>query len=166
MSTPAIRAIVLLALPLLVARVGADDLDAAVPADHLALLTHSLDARAYLHQLLLSLLVAVGDSTPAEVAGGDLHLDAIPGEDADAVHPHLPGAVGQHRVAVLELDLEHGVRERLFDRPLEHDRIFLGLGQVELRFRFLWREYNDWPGMRIPARARRANGTDYQGCPV
>jgi hypothetical protein len=38
-----------LALALLVARVGADDLHAAMPADHLALLTDSLDAGSNLH---------------------------------------------------------------------------------------------------------------------
>ena len=37
--------------------------------------------------------------------------------------------MGQHLVAVLELDAEHGVRQRLDDRPLEDDRVFLGLGQ-------------------------------------
>jgi hypothetical protein len=37
------------ALALLVARVFADDHHAAVPADHLALLTNLLDARSYLH---------------------------------------------------------------------------------------------------------------------
>jgi hypothetical protein len=42
MSTPAIRAMALLALPLLVARIGADDPHRAVAADHLALLAHSL----------------------------------------------------------------------------------------------------------------------------
>jgi hypothetical protein len=38
-----------LALALLVTRVGADDLDAPVAADHLALLTDSLDAGTNLH---------------------------------------------------------------------------------------------------------------------
>ena len=45
------------------------------------------------------------------------------------MHAHLPGDVGQHLVAVLELDPEHGVRQRLDDRSLENDRVFLGLGQ-------------------------------------
>src|SRR5712691_6512161 len=45
-------------LPLLVARVTADDPHRAVPADHLALLAHLLDRRTDLHR---SLLVPVGD---------------------------------------------------------------------------------------------------------
>src|SRR3954447_2472821 len=49
MLTPAIRAIADLPLPLLVTRVLADHEDAAVPADDLALLTHRLDRRSYLH---------------------------------------------------------------------------------------------------------------------
>src|SRR3954452_17077282 len=129
MSTPLIRAkcLGLLALPLLVARVRADDHHAPVPADHLAVVAHLLDAGAHLH--CWSLLVAVGDPTPLEVVRGELHLDAIPRQDADVVHAHLPGDVSQHLVAVLELDPEHGVRERLDDRSLENDRVFLGLRQ-------------------------------------
>jgi hypothetical protein len=40
---------VLLALPLLVTGVRADDEHAAVPLDHAAALTHRLDGRAYFH---------------------------------------------------------------------------------------------------------------------
>src|SRR3954467_5394411 len=130
MSTPAIRAIEpLLTLPLLVALAGrANDHHPAVPADDLALLTHGLDARANFHECLL--LVAIGDPTSLEVVRGDLDLDSIAREDADAVHAHLSGAVGQHLMAVLQLDTEHGVGKGLDDDPLEHDRIFLGLCQV------------------------------------
>src|SRR3954463_5265394 len=49
MLTPAIRAIADLPLPLLVTRVLADHEHAAVPADDLALLTHRLHRRSYLH---------------------------------------------------------------------------------------------------------------------
>src|SRR3954452_4304351 len=49
MLTPAMRAIFLLALPLLVSRVLADHEDPAVAADYLALLAHRLDRRSYLH---------------------------------------------------------------------------------------------------------------------
>src|SRR5512142_1992958 len=50
MSTPEIRAIVLLALTLLVARVDADDPHRAVPTDHLALVAHLLYRRTNLHE--------------------------------------------------------------------------------------------------------------------
>src|SRR4051812_37580494 len=49
MLTPAIRAMFELPLLLLVARVRADHEDASVAADDLALLTHRLDRRTYLH---------------------------------------------------------------------------------------------------------------------
>src|SRR5215210_4272006 len=49
MLTPEIRAKAVLPLTLLVPRVLADDEDAAMPADDLALLTHRLDRRSYLH---------------------------------------------------------------------------------------------------------------------
>src|SRR5918994_6424812 len=49
MLTPAMRAMAYLPLPLLVSRVLADDEDPSVAADDLALLTHRLDRRSYLH---------------------------------------------------------------------------------------------------------------------
>src|SRR5215208_5057795 len=49
MLTPAIRAIFLLALPLLVAGIRADHEDPAVAPDDLALLAHRLHRRSYLH---------------------------------------------------------------------------------------------------------------------
>src|SRR3546814_15820558 len=61
-------------------------------------------------------LVPVGDPTSGEVVGGQLHLDAITGQYPDVVHPHLPGDVGQHVVAVLALHPEHRVRERSEER--------------------------------------------------
>ena len=74
-------------------------------------------------------LVPVGDTTSLEVVGGEFHLDAIPRKDPDVVHPHLSADVREHFMAVLELDPEHGVRERLGDGALEDDRIFFRLRQ-------------------------------------
>src|SRR5262245_2062339 len=94
MSTPAIRAMGVwfprLALALLVPLAcGADDHHAPVVADDLALLAHRLDAGTNLHRCGdLALLVAVDDATSGEVVGGELDLDPVAGEDADAVHPH------------------------------------------------------------------------------
>src|ERR1700751_4181447 len=76
-------------------------------------------------------LVSVGDPTPAEVVGSELHLDAIAGQDADVVHAHLPRDVSQHLVPVLELHSEHGIGQRLDDCALEHDRVFLRLWDLE-----------------------------------
>ena len=39
------------------------------------------------------------------------------------MHTHLPRNVGQDLVAVLELDLEHRVRQRFKDRALKLDDI-------------------------------------------
>lgn len=54
-------------------------------------------------------------------------MDAIAGKDADVVHAHFAADVREHFWAVLQFDTKHGVGERLGDRPLENDRIFLGL---------------------------------------
>src|SRR4029079_15295716 len=74
-------------------------------------------------------LVSIRDTASGEVVGGELYLHLVAGEDADVVHPHLAGDVSQHLVPVLQLDAEHRVRQRLDDRALEHDRVFLRLRQ-------------------------------------
>jgi len=99
------------ALPLLVARVFADHHDASVPADHLALVAHALDARLNLHAsssffwsrgtyqvshssravaVVGSLPVSVDDPASGQVVRRELHDDAITRQDADVVLPHLP----------------------------------------------------------------------------
>src|SRR5215213_7547866 len=60
MLTPEIRAKAFLPLSLLVTRVLADHQHAAMPADDLALLTHRLDRRSYLHGPFRCLISASG----------------------------------------------------------------------------------------------------------
>src|SRR5215207_1631313 len=103
--------------------------------------------------LLLRSLVAVRDATSGEVVRGELYLHLVPRQDPDVVHPHLPGDVRQDLVAVVQLDAEHGVRERLQDRALEHDGVFLGLGQDGL---LTGDGAGTWPGGASPGRL----GTD------
>src|SRR6185503_17364128 len=72
-----------------------------------------------------ALLVAVGDAAAVEVVGGELDLDPVSRQDADVVAPHLARDVAEHLVPVVELDLEHGVREGLDDLALHLDLFFL-----------------------------------------
>src|SRR5690606_3730262 len=67
------------------------------------------------------LLVAVDDPPAGQVVGRKLHHDPILGQDADVVLPHLAADVGQHPVAVGELDPEHRVRKRLHHSALDLD---------------------------------------------
>mgnify|MGYP000251030741 len=69
------------------------------------------------------LLEAVRDAPAIQVVDGQLDRDLIAREDLDVVHTHLPRNVGQDLVAVLELDLEHRVRQRFKDRALKLDDI-------------------------------------------
>src|SRR6476469_3828319 len=99
-------------------------------------------------------LVSIGDPTSTEVVRSQLDLDLVTGKDPDVVHAHLSGDVGQHLVAVVELHPEHGVREGLYDRALQHDRVFPRFRQSRLLRRLLfvnfsrvvgglrWREVN------------------------
>ena len=73
------------------------------------------------------------------------------------MHAHLSGNVGQYLVAVLELDAEHGVRQRLDDRSLENDRVFLGLGQCGPPKSYESRDFDPLvavPGREDPAQSR------------
>src|SRR5258708_36795466 len=99
MSTPAIRAIFPLSLPLLVLRLGAGDAVHAIAPDDLALVAALLDARLDLHYLVPH---PSRDPTPLEVIWRQLHEDLVAWNDANEIHPHLPGDVREHRVAVLE----------------------------------------------------------------
>src|SRR3981189_2753257 len=89
------------------------------------------DGRTFTRRTCASccLLVAICDSAPTEVVGGELHLHPIAGKDPDVVHPHLPGDVRKDLVPVFELDAEHGVRQRLDYRAFHQDRVVFGLGQ-------------------------------------
>jgi hypothetical protein len=74
---------------------------------------------------LMPLLVAEGDPRAGEVVGRELHLDPVPGKDADPVLAHLAAEVAQHGVAVVEDDAEMTALQGLFGLSLEDDRIFL-----------------------------------------
>jgi hypothetical protein len=58
----------------------------------------------------LSLPVTENDATPIEVVRSYFDLHAIARKDPDAMHAHLPGAVGKHVMPVLKLYFEHRVR--------------------------------------------------------
>src|SRR5215470_2231237 len=155
-STPAMRAMAApfscsLALPLLVARVLADDADAPRAPHDLAVLAPYLDRRSDFHIFssriisplvsgppgrlrhsaalhLALLLKSVRDPAARQVIGGELHLDLVPGQDPDEVHAHLAGHVREHLVAVVELHAKHGVRQRLDHGALHLDRVFFRHG--------------------------------------
>src|SRR5713226_8205817 len=117
------------ALPLLVPRVGADDHDAAVPANDPALAADLLDARLDLHGAVStgSLLVPVHDPPATEVVGAELYDYPVVRQDADVVHPHLPADVSENLVPVVQLHPEEGIRERLDNRAFNlNGAVFLG----------------------------------------
>src|SRR5262245_1248422 len=124
--------VLLLALTLLVARVRADDPHDALAADDLALLAPRLDRWTNLHACDSPLLEPVRDPAPREVVGGQLDLDPVAGQDPDEIHPHLAGDVGQHAMAVFELDPEHRIRQGLDYCPLDLDRVVLRLLRLPL----------------------------------
>src|SRR2546428_7276970 len=120
-----------LSLSGLVSRILTDDPRHALTLDDLAVFAAHFDRRSYLHRFPVStspesLLEPIGDSASSEVVRRQLDLHTVARQDPDEVHPHLPAHVREHLVAVLELDAEHRVRQRLDHRSLDLDRVFLG----------------------------------------
>ena len=72
------------------------------------------------------LLESVRDPAAGQVVRRQLDTDSVTGQDADEVHPELAADMGEHTVAVFQLDGEHRVGERFDDRTFDFDRIALG----------------------------------------
>src|ERR687887_2559450 len=72
-----------------------------------------------------SSLRSKGDAALRQVVRRHLHRHLVARQDADVVHPHLPGDEGVDRVAVLQLHAEGGVRQVLQHLALHLDDIFL-----------------------------------------
>ena len=85
--------VVCLALALFVARVFADDHDATVATDDLALVANLLDAWVNLHVSYFfsydDLFVAVDNAATSQVVGAQLNNHAVLWEDLDVVLAHL-----------------------------------------------------------------------------
>ena len=71
------------------------------------------------------LLVAVDDAATVEIVRAELNRDAVAGEDADEVFTHTSGDVRKGLMLVLKLDLEHRVRQGLYDDCHYFNCIFL-----------------------------------------
>ena len=65
------------------------------------------------------LLEAISDSTAFQIIDGQLYGYSISWENLDVVHAHLSGDVSQNGVAVLQLNLEHSVRQGLNNLTFE-----------------------------------------------
>src|SRR4051794_1226912 len=131
MSTPAIRAI---AYPCRCLCLGLVQMTMTVPCRRMTL---QLSQRALTEALtftgsscavggLVRLLESVGDPAAGQVVGRKLYPNPVAGQDPDEVHPELPADMSQDAVAVLQLDREHRVGQRLDDRSLDFDRVLLG----------------------------------------
>src|SRR5438067_3432152 len=98
MLTPAIRAIFAsLALPLLVARVGANDAHDAVTPDDLAVAADFLDRCQYFH-----LFRPENDPRARQVVRRQLDRYLVARQDLDVVHSHLSRNMAERIVIVFE----------------------------------------------------------------
>lgn len=70
---------------------------------------------------LRSLLVAVGDAPTCEIVRGDLDDHPVTRKDSDVVHANLARDGAEDGLTVFEFDIEHRVRQRLYDLALELD---------------------------------------------
>src|ERR1035437_8614788 len=96
------------------------------------------------------LAIAVDDASPREVVRRQLDADAVAGRDADEVAPHATRCVGDELVPVLELDLEHRVRQSLGDDGVHHARPLLLIAVVAIRFAHFRRSRTSTRTFRLP----------------
>lgn len=78
-----------------------------------------------------SLAIPVDNPAAVQIVWGQLDANPITGDDPDPVSPHTARGIRDELVLVLQLHLEHRVRERLRHYPVEYDDIFL----LDLSFR-------------------------------
>ena len=71
------------------------------------------------------LLQPVCDPTLGQIVRREFDLHPITGKDSDEIRPKLSTDVGADPVTVIQFDDERCVRQRLYDSPLDLDRIFL-----------------------------------------
>jgi len=96
------------------------------------------------------LAVAVDDAPAGQVVGRELHPNAVAWRDANEVAPHAAGCVGDELVPVLELDLEHRIRQRLRDDCVHDYSCFFLVTIVAIRFSDLWRSRTSTRTFRFP----------------
>lgn len=63
--------------------------------------------------------MAESDAALGKVVGRHLDIDFVASEDADAVLAHLTRCVGQHLMAIVQLDAEHGIGEDFGYNPFK-----------------------------------------------
>ena len=86
--------------------------------------------RASARHVVVWLLVPINNAAPGEVVGRQLHHDAVLGQDADLVLPHLAADVGEDLVSVLQLNAKHRIGQGFDHATLNLD------GTVFLRHYF------------------------------
>src|SRR3990170_1619192 len=113
---------ILIALPLLVARVAADHAHHPAAAHDLAVVTATLDRCRYFHGK--TLLEAVGNPTPRQVIRGEFYQHAVARQYADEVHPDLAGRVGKDTMPIRQFYTKHRVGQILLDDPFNFYGLF------------------------------------------
>jgi len=115
----------------------ADDHDTTMSLDDLALFADLLNGWFYfhcVHHAFLTgyvsfadggLLCAPGDPSLGEVINGNFDRDLVAGKNLDIIHAKLTRNMSGDDVPIGKLNLEYGIRQRLYDRTLEFYNIVL-----------------------------------------
>ena len=73
---------------------------------------------------MAGLAVAVDDPRAVEIVWRYFDSHAVTGKDADSVAAHLARNVAENKVAIIEFDAKHRVRQSLNDVAFELDLFF------------------------------------------
>jgi hypothetical protein len=108
--------------------------DIAVAANDFALSTNSLDRRSNFHANLLPFrntpaketlgFGPVSDAATIQVIRREFHGNLVAREDADEMHAHFPGNVGENSVTLRQLNTKHGIGKGFDHCAFNFNRIF------------------------------------------
>ena len=73
--------------------------------------------------ILSSLFESVRNSAAREIVRRQFHGHFITRQNSNEMHPHFSRDMGQYLMTIIQLNSEHGVRQRLGHRPLYLDHI-------------------------------------------
>lgn len=89
------------------------------------------------------LTMAEGDPSPGQVVWGEFDNHPVARQHADVVLPHATTEVTEHFVAILEFDLEHGVRKGFHHATFDGDGVRIRPARTFRRCRG-WRGDASW----------------------
>lgn len=101
-----------------------DNHKTAFAADHFAIFTAYFDGSLYFHEMCLN-LTSESDAALGQIIGSHLHGHHVTRQDADFIHAHLTGKMGQDLMTILQLHPKRGAGQEFLNRAAHFQETFV-----------------------------------------